>query len=105
MSMQDTINFLTGLSQRLQHGGLLADQANEIGVMLNPHIDALKEARDQGTTIIDVTPTKVENPRTVVPFQAPAPPSQWQQTQFEPPSQQPSGPPQTTPFNPFQGGQ
>lgn len=76
MTFDDTVNFLEALGQRLQHGGLLADQANDIGVRLQPHLDLLKQVKQQNSTIIDVTPT----PSTqVVPtgFQAPAPPSQW----------------------------
>jgi hypothetical protein len=78
MALDDTINFLESLSQRLQHGALLADQTNDIAVRLIPHIDYLKAVKDNANTIIDVTPTQTSQ---VVPaptgFVSPAPASAW----------------------------
>ncbi len=76
MSLPETINFFESLAQRLQHGGLLADQANDIGVRMLPHVDALKQAQAAGAQIIDVTPTS----REVAPqgaFRPPAGPESW----------------------------
>ncbi len=77
MSMDDTLNFFRAMAQRLQHGGLLADQANELGILMTPHLDALEKAQKEGTQIIDVTPNRS---REVVPanaFRPPSPPSEW----------------------------
>ena len=89
MSLADTINFFEALVQRLQHGGLLADQANDIAIRMTPHVDALKDAQNQGANIIDVTPTQKTQSQTPVPYRPPAPPQDWN-TPAQPQNRQPS---------------